>query len=47
MNTYTAIYRHRHKRLRQTILAASWHNAWLISANIFGLSDLISVRPAR
>ena len=47
MNTYTAIYRDRHNRRRQTILAESWHAAWKIAANIIGLTDLISVRPAR
>lgn len=47
MNTYTAIYRHRYQRRRQTILADSWHAAWKIAANLFGLSILISVRPAK
>lgn len=47
MNTYTAIYRNRHQRRRQTILADSWHAAWKIAANLFGLTDLVSVRPAR
>lgn len=47
MNTYTAIYRDRHHRRRQTILADSWFAAWKIAANIYGLAILISVRPSK